>query len=232
MTHRAFLAALLLTALPDAASHAADPEPPRYSVREAETPPPRELAAPVAALLGGKSVQLHDGPDALLAEVWFRKDVPAQATEEQVANGLTWREVPETTLLAVLRVDRPLADYRKQKIKPGLYTLRLAFQPPEGDHAGTAPHPEFLLLTPAADDKSPDPLTARELHEHSTRASGTSHPCVLLLFPLKDRTPAAARLHRDADNHWLLTRPLTVRAAGRTLTLALVLTLIGASAAA
>lgn len=236
MTRRTVLALLFLAAMlaagPGAAARAADAEPPRYLVREAETPPPRELAEPVAAMLGGKSVQLYNGPDTLLAELWFRKEVPAQATEEQVGNGLTWREVPETTLVAVLRVDRPLADYRKQKIKPGLYTLRLAVQPPEGDHAGTAPHPEFLLLTPAAEEKSADLLTARELHERSTHASGTSHPCVLLVFPLKDKAPAAAKLHRDADNHWLLTRPLAVRAAGKTVTVGLVLTLIGASSAA
>ena len=34
-------------------------------------------------------------------------------------------------------------DYRKQKIKAGVYTLRIGVQPEDGDHMGTAPFNEF-----------------------------------------------------------------------------------------
>ena len=37
-------------------------------------------------------------------------------------------------------------------VPPGVYTLRLGYQPQDGDHMGTAPHSEFCLACPAAED--------------------------------------------------------------------------------
>ncbi len=125
------------------------------------------------------------------ARLWFRKEVPAKATPEQVKNGLTLREIPETTLLGVLQVHRTLIDYRKQKIKEGVYTLRLAYQPADGDHMGTAPNNEFCLAVFADDDKDAKLMKAKALQEASAKVTGGSHPAVLLLFP-----PRAKRARR------------------------------------
>src|SRR5262249_14377974 len=119
-----------------------------YSIKEAKTAPPKELKPAVAKLLDDNAVQLLDSKGTLICEVWFRKEVPAKATPEQVKNGLTLREIPETTVLGALRVHKTMIDYRKQKIKEGAYTLRLAYQPSDGDHMGTAPNNEFCLPVP------------------------------------------------------------------------------------
>ena len=43
--------------------------------------------------------------------------------------------------------DRRLSsDIRGKVVKPGVYTLRYALQPQNGDHLGAAPNREFLLL--------------------------------------------------------------------------------------
>src|SRR5260370_32147771 len=94
----------------------------------------KELDQWIRKLVREKSVQLLDAKGALVAEVWLRKEVPSKATEAQVKNGLTYRELPQTTVMAALRVVKPITDYRKQKIKEGVYTLRLAIQPQDGDH--------------------------------------------------------------------------------------------------
>src|SRR5262245_4539420 len=107
-----------------------------YSIKETMTPVPKEVKASIAQLLGERSVQLVDGQGNLLMELWLRKDVPATATPEQVKNGLSYAEVPETTLLGVVQLAQPGTDYRKQKLKAGLYTLRLGIQPMDGDHQG------------------------------------------------------------------------------------------------
>ena len=127
-------------------------EGPAYSLKTVpDSEPPKEVAEAVARLLGGRSVQLLDDKGETVLELWFRKSLPVSATEAQVSNGLTYAEVPPSTLFGVVRVSREMLDYRKQKVTEGAYTLRWASQPPDGDHAGTAPTTDFLLLCPAGD---------------------------------------------------------------------------------
>src|SRR5689334_24346852 len=126
------LAAALLAAAPSRGVDA-------YSVKTAPTPAPKELKGPVAKVLGDGSVQFLDAKGDLIGELWFRKEVPAKATPAQLKTSLTYRQLEETTLLGAVRFARPVTDYRKQKINPGVYTLRLGFQPMDGDHTGTAP---------------------------------------------------------------------------------------------
>lgn len=64
-----------------------------------------------------------------------------------------------------------------------MYTLRLAVQPDTGDHRDTAPHQDFVLLVPAAADKSAEPVELKELVKLSLKTTGGDHPGVMLLFP-------------------------------------------------
>src|SRR5262245_22049439 len=122
-------AALLLAALPAGASD----KKAAYSIKQvADSAPPKELAEPVRKLLDSQCAQLLDAKGTVLAEVWLRKELPVKATKEQVKNGLTYAEVPQTTLVGALRVPKRLSDYRKQKVPAGVYTLRLAIQPADG----------------------------------------------------------------------------------------------------
>jgi hypothetical protein len=204
----------------------------KYTIKEAKVELPKEVKPAVAKLLDDNAVQLLDGKDTLICEVWFRQEVPVKATPEQLKNGITLREIPETTLLGALRVHKMMTDYRKQKIKPGVYTLRLAYQPSDGDHMGTAPNNEFCLAIHADDDKDAELMKPKALHETSSRVAGGSHPAVLLLFPAKAQAPAAPKLEKDADNHWILTRPLEVKSGDAKAKIGLLLTLVGVSSAA
>jgi hypothetical protein len=184
-----------------------------YSIKTATNPAPKELKGPIAQLLSDRSVQLLDEKGNLLAEIWFRKDVPAKATPAQIKNGLTYRELEETTLLGAMRLEQPMTDFRKQKIKPGVYTLRLGFQPMDGDHQGTSPYPEFCLLSPADADAKPDLMPAKDLQEQSAKASGGSHPSVWLLFP-NEKPEDAPKLANKGGGNWVLgwKEPVTVGA--------------------
>jgi len=62
---------------------------------------------------------------------------------------------PRTTLLGALRVHKTEIDYRKQKLKEGVYTLRLAYQPADGDHMGTAPNAEFACRSRRGRTRTP-----------------------------------------------------------------------------
>ena len=221
------VAGLLLGAALGARAGAA----PAYSIKTAsDKAPPKELAEPVRKLLEGRCVQLLDGKGAVLAEVWFRKDVPVKATEAQIKNGLTYKELPPSTVVGALRVPKGITDYRKQKIPAGVYTLRYGLQPMDGDHMGTAPYNDFLMASPAADDKKPDLLAVKPLHELSTKVT-ENHPAVFLLFPGKGAAKEPKLVARPGDHQVLLIR-LNASSGGKKATLDIGLTLIGASTSA
>jgi hypothetical protein len=201
----------------------------KFSIKSATTAPPKELSEPVAKLLGSESVQFLNAKGETLAELWLRKDIPAKAGADP-KKGVNYRDLDETALLGAIRFAQPFSDYRKQKIKPGIYTLRLGFQPMNGDHMGTAPFPEFCLLSPAADDKKPDPMDPKDLYELSAKAPMASHPGIMLLFP-NDKPPDKPELAAKEMDTWVLNVKAEVSSGGAKAPLGLGLTLVGHSPA-
>lgn len=200
----------------------------KYTAASADTAPPDELAAAVREVLAKSCVTVADPAGTPVTEVWFRAELPSRANAAQVKNGLTYHELPETTVLAAVRFPRAFTDYRKQDIPAGVYTLRLAFQPETGDHAGTAPHAEFGLLTPAADDSSPEPIEVKDLVKRSLKATGGDHPGVMLLFPHRG-TADGPGLTKRADGVWTLDVRRPVVADGGNTALGLAVTVAGQS---
>lgn len=202
----------------------------KHSLKVANTPAPKELKEPIRKLMGTRSIQLLDDKGGPLAEFWFRKEIPVKATAEQVKNGLTYREVEETTLLGAVRFDQLFIDYRKQKIKPGVYTLRLGFQPMDGDHMGTAAYSEFCLLVPAAHDEKPDAMEVKEHRELSNKAPGGSHPGVMLLFP-NEKPEETPKLVDKGMEHWVLALKQDAAAGSLKAGLGIALTVVGHTSA-
>ena len=60
--------------------------------------------------------------------------------------------------MGALRLGADWSDIRGFTVRPGVYTLRFALQPQNGDHLGISPNREFLLPAPAADDTDLDPI--------------------------------------------------------------------------
>jgi hypothetical protein len=219
------LALLALTALPLFAADSA------YKIKTVDkTAVPKEVQEPIRKLLNERCVQLLNAKGDLLAEVWLRADVPVKATEAQIKNGLTYSEVAESTVFGVIRFPKQITDYRKQKIPAGVYTLRLSNQPMDGDHMGTAPYSEFLLLSPAAEDKTAATLEPKKLQELSGKTTG-GHPGVLLLFP-GTGAAAAPKLEKKEENHWVLLFLLDAKAGDKKAKLPVGLTLVGVSSSA
>lgn len=202
-----------------------------YSVKVvADTAPPDDLAAPVRKLLKKECVQFCDSGGELVLELWFRAAVPVEATDEQIENGLTYAEVPSSTIIGAVRVPKLYIDYRKQKVKEGTYTLRLTTQPPTGEHMGTAPYTTFCLLCPAAEDTKPDALEAKKLHDLSAKVT-MDHPSVLVVFPGGKDAGDKPKVVDKGKGHHVLFLKLPVAAGAKKAALPFGLTLAGASAA-
>ncbi|MGL4554242.1 MAG: hypothetical protein ACRC33_24015 [Gemmataceae bacterium] len=198
---------------------------------EKDAAPPEDVSAAVAKLLERRCLRVKDAKGDAVAEVWLRAAVPVEATDEQIANGLTYAEVPATTLVGVIRLPGGMTDYRKQKVPAGVYTLRLAVQPPTGDHMGTAPHGEFALLSAASDDRKAGLMEVKGLVEMSTKVN-ESHPSVMVLLPGDKDAGAEPRLVDKGKGHRVLFARLgAVSAKGSRAVLPFGLTVVGGSAA-
>ena len=201
----------------------------KYTVKTEDAPPPDELSAPVRALLDTKALSVSDAKGKPLCTVWPRKALEAKAGADPKA-GLKYANLDETTVIGAVRFPEVWGDYRKQKIKPGVYTLRLGFQPMDGDHQGTAPFNEFCLLAPAKKDEKPAPMDAKALHQLSAGASGGSHPGVMLLFP-NPQPAAEPSVEAKPNETWVLNFQRPVSAGGQKAVLGFSLVVVGHSIA-
>ncbi len=183
----------------------------KFSAKAAQSPPPKELSEPIRKLLSNESVQFLDAAGKPIAEVWLRKALPTDATPEQIKNGVTYRELKQTELFGAVRFDRDWTDYRKQKVKAGVYTLRLAFQPTDGKHtADVSEFQDFVVVLSPKADTSPELMDVMKMQETSADSIGSGHPGVFMLVPTKaGKAPEAVARPKD---HWVLaTRaPLSV----------------------
>lgn len=147
---------------------------------------PEGLATPIRALLAPGAARVQSGNTVL--EFWWVKTLEAP--------GADWAQVPEGALVGAVRVSESYPDVRGRRVKAGVYTLRFALQPMNGDHLGVSPNREFLLVSPAPVDDSPAPAGHDQTVDLSKQATGASHPAVWAMDP----PPAGADLFAPYTN--------------------------------
>lgn len=201
----------------------------KYSVKSGTKAPPKELVAGMQELLSDQTIELtKDGK--VVAEVWLAKTIPGNVPAAKANKTIGYRDLKETSIFGAVQFHTDWQDYRKQAIKPGVYTLRLGFQPQDGDHMGTAPFSEFLILSSPKFDNKAELLTPKALVERSSASINTTHPAVLLLFP--NQTPGdKVELSSKPNNTWVLNlkRPVATDNKG-TATLGIGFAIVGHTA--
>ncbi|MBA4065653.1 MAG: hypothetical protein C0501_18440 [Isosphaera sp.] len=202
----------------------------KWTVKAEKAEPPKELADPVRKALDDRAMTVLDDKGKPVCTVWPAKGLDTKATAAQAKAGLKYTHVEETTVVGAVRFDQEWRDYRKQKVKPGVYTLRLAVQLMDGDHMGTAPYNEFALLSPADADKSADLLEVKELFELSGKTAGRKHPSVMLLFPNKAPGEAPA-VEAKPKEHVVLSYRVPAAAGGEKAALGFSLVVSGVTMA-
>jgi hypothetical protein len=139
---------------------------------------PAELAPPVAAALSTDVVTVTTGTAKL--EFWWVKSLPLRGGASGAAS---WSDVPDGSLVGVLRLGANWTDIRGFTVRPGVYTLRFALQPQNGDHVGVSPNREFLLPAPAADDVTVDPVGYDGAVALAKKSSRRAHPASISIDP-------------------------------------------------
>ncbi len=139
---------------------------------EAETlDAPKELATAIRAACSRDAVRVTDKAGSLCT-IWLRKDIPTK--DGKVTPG---------TLVGAIQLHRVWSDFKTQEAPAGIYTLRYVLQPLSKDHEGTAPQRDFVILVPAAEDANLDVLPLKTITQKSGKATGGTHPVVMLLYP-------------------------------------------------
>ena len=189
-----------------------------YTVQKAAAPP-SELPAALRNAVAADGLEVK-GAGGVLCDLWLRKEVPLAPAASQDL-GVTFGQIAEGTLIGVMRIGTDTTDYRNQKVKAGLYTLRYAFAPVDGNHTGIAPQRDFALLSPVAEDADPATITREDALKRSAKTTGTKHPSVWSLWPGDESASAPALKYQDDSQSWLLTFRLSL-AGGAKLSIGMV----------
>jgi hypothetical protein len=161
-------------------------------------PPPQEVAPAIRDALDPDGAKIA-GPNGVVCEVWWRKDVPAANNGE---DNVSFTDIPHGALLGVIRYPEKAQDRRGQAIAPGVYTMRLSFFPVDGAHQGVSQTRDFVLLTKAADDKDLSATPSyKQLVEMSKKAAGSNHPAILNLWKADSAGPASLK---QEGEEWIL----------------------------
>lgn len=171
--------------------------------------PPEMVGESVRAQLAGAFDVSVDG--SKLARFWFRKELPAGASGAAPL-GINFNQLSSGELFGVVELVAEWTDYKDKPVPAGVYTLRYAIQPADGNHTGVSPYRDYLLLLPAKDDQDASmEFDADKLNHLSTEASGTNHPAVLALFPIWDEVEKTSMVENE------LGQPtLAVKLGGKT----------------
>jgi hypothetical protein len=177
---------------------------------------PPELTAATAAALAPGSVTVKSGDVQL--DLWWVKAIALTKAPEGTP---AWGDVGDGTLVGAIRVGAPWSDVRGYVIRPGVYTLRYARQPANGDHLGVSPNREFLLMSPAAVDTTPDPVGYKGAVDLSKQTVRRAHPSALSLDPPAATAAPLSAVKTDLDLEGIVFSVPT--SAGPPLTFGLIL---------
>lgn len=155
---------------------------------------PPELPAAIASMIAPGGVRATAGPASI--DFWLVKQMPVKPGSAAPS----WGDVEEGTLVGAVRLSAGYKDIRGRTIKPGVYTLRYAVQPANGDHLGVSPFRGFVLLSPAALDTDAAPRGHDGTIAISIRAVGGSHPAVWSIDP-PSTTEAVLSKHSTELGH-------------------------------
>ena len=209
--HRAI--AIVCALLAAASLHAAPPQP--TTVTTATVSVPAELASPIAAALTPNAVTVTTGTTKI--EFWWLKALPLRPG---ATGAPSWADVSDGALVGAMRLSANWSDIRGYTIRPGVYTLRFALQPQNGDHLGISPGREFLLPGPAAADLTVEPVGYDGAVALASKSSRRAHPASIAIDPAISTAAALSATANDLGHQVVIVSVQT--SAGAPLTFGVV----------
>ena len=166
-----------------------------YKARVLNEGPPKGLAPAIVKVLHKSGTSVNDPSGKVICNVWLRTRLPAMPDFQEQLD-LKYPIKPGA-LVGAIQFPAGGRDFRQQKIKPGVYTLRYSHQPQDGNHLGTAEIRDFLAVCHPDNDKSPEEVAEDPLLDLSTKVSGSAHPAILSLMPPQGAPAKVPMMVRD-----------------------------------
>lgn len=194
-----------------------------------ETAPDEGLSEEIRGQLAESGLRVVKGASRAFIDFWPAKKWEVKADFTPTLSIL----YPFTSgeLIGAIRYQSKGADFRGQEIPAGVYTVRYALQPEDGNHVGTSDTRDFLLLLPIESDTALAPPEKDEMFQLSAEVVGSTHPAMLAL--LKANTEAeespAVEHHEERELYSLLFKG-TAGADGETSELPVQFVVVGQAA--
>lgn len=165
-----------------------------------EGPPAGELSAEIVEKLSPTGFKVMQGEKRTLCEIWPAKKWDVRS-DFKPSDTILY-PISVGSLVGAIRFPRKAADFRGQDIAAGVYTLRYANQPVDGNHVGTFPTRDFLLALPAADDQSSAPMAEMDLFKTSAKTTESTHPAIMPLVKAEAAEPLPGIRHVEDQEWW------------------------------
>lgn len=173
-----------------------------YSVEVIQQgPDAEEVSADLVGVISDTGYRIKSG-SRTTAEIWLCKQWPVDPSFEKSMQRLYPFQPGD--LIGMLHFGRRGSDFRDQQISSGWYTLRFALQPVDGNHIGTSPTRDFLVMVDASEDAADKDWGEDDLNQASAGAAGSSHPAMICLQPLGQSGEAPSIRHDEANDWWIL----------------------------
>lgn len=170
-----------------------------FTIKVIDKEPPAQLDASIRKALQPKAVQLIEGEKAAF-EFWFASEVPLIQKPESPQKAL--EAIKQTTLLGAVAVLVSKRDYKDNDYPTGIYTMRFALQPQDGNHLGSAEFPYFAVLVQAKNDSKLDAFPDyKTLVKASSKETATDHPIVLSLRPVSASDGETPKINEPVSEH-------------------------------
>jgi hypothetical protein len=169
-----------------------------------ESPPADAISEDILSQISTKGFTVIRGESRTVCQIWLCRDWPVVADFK--ARSEVLYPFKPGQLIGVLRYKRKGSDFRDQDIARGVYTLRYGQQPVDGNHEGTSPTRDFLLLVRADADKSSEPMDPKQALELSAEAAESSHPALLSLQKVDGDGESIPTMRYNADQDWWIVQ--------------------------
>lgn len=176
---------------------------------------PKEVPEAFSKLTRAKGMRLNGTDGKPLFDLWLRTEVPFLEKPKESLS-IKFGQIALGEFVAVLKVHADSDDFREDHIKAGLYAARYGIQPEDGDHMGTAPNRDFLLLTSFTDDKDAAAIADMDKLGELSILAGEDHPLIWHLRPAESKDADRPTLRHDAKNSlWIAEFNFSGKAGGK-----------------
>ena len=169
-----------------------------------ESLPADVLSEDISSRISKKGFIVIRGESRTVCQIWLCRDWPVAADFKATSEVLY--PFKPGQLIGALRYKRKGSDFRDQDIARGVYTLRYGQQPVDGNHEGTSPTRDFLLLVRGDADKSSEPMDPKRVFELSTEAAESSHPALLSLQKVGVDGEKFPAMRYNEDQDWWIVQ--------------------------